>query len=1159
MRSIKKTSYLIDDYIKSIKTIIDASAGNLSIDSLEIYYTSYEYDTIDGIFKLDEYLKPLESPIYLDLIDILKLQNLKYSITGNLSGIDILENTHYWNQIVIHLCYEILRMYPLLYTDDQKNIYNQLKNRLSKISDFIDEIKYLFKKNLINITNYVYLLFMKYYEMEIKTNKNINSPNEEEYVHRVVTDIELYDHQLYTSFNLTNKETRDIFINNVRLLFKEITPYLSFQLDKNKLIEISNELLGYTVDFKSYDEYINFTPPYHTILTNLMNLNIQHLSKLNTPLPMNIRQNIYSVQDIFLDVHSWKEINNFSVEIYLDHLFLNFVLSMIHKYILAMKGILYFQMRDEIIKYINKNKSYLNGTLYTIKDTKKYKENVEIKTIWNNTILLSLLSQSENITLYEIVRSQSQNLYQFVDFIIYYIILINQTPTYKTILGKIQNYTSYSSEQITNLENIVRDLLLYVPDYKNIRDQSMIKNNISPKFHNTLNNVYSLTKDNFVLFNGNLFTPSGSFHNMIFDNVFRKNEKGLTGEINKGLGITGGTEDVSSNVVTNNSRDILQLMMNESSVFYSLNFDKEAFDHSLLTSDLSLTSKLIYTTYTKPKNISDLTNTFGVYIADYIVYRKINDNIFQDIYHLRDKVTPFALMYFLVEYSLGLSLNSKPYGKAYNFDVVSNINLDYDDYLDKFKNKMISIQSGFDSYMTRNRNVISEIVTKSIYDRPFLDYFNTPKVYEFYDLYTKNIDRNIQRITLSNYSYFIEQFIEKKINNPYEILRFISQFEYDENIIDVIRETIKKNYSQYLSKYFYYDWVYSYRDSEGNFDTIVFYTLSKLMEYGFMSEDEYFSLMSMNVEDTEMLYIMMKIYYSFTKDPNDYYKNNGDNDQEIPQLNTSSKVENIIDIIKSMNVDNMRIPTQEMMRKLIDKTPDIDVTRTEEEIQKELNSLVKEDLKNTIDNTDEENEQLEKKFIESGDVQSMHEYMKKQHEKRGLSLSRWLDEYMYGMMTLQIILSMFDPTQVLVDYTFERLLNQGVLGDFIDEWKRNNKDNKEYSGLVMDLSMYPSSLTALHMYEQMVHVLKNNRKVVINRENMLNLLDTWTEDEKWEIEKHGFLASKSFLSMIHNNNPIRYSGSPKIGIQSQIQKIEYTVGKMVVQQGGSGLMELRSI
>lgn len=1211
-----RDNILTEEYEEAIKAIVDASSGILNLPSLEIYYTSFDYDNDeDGMLVFDKYLSIRESKIHVDILYIIQLQNLKYAIDGNLSSMNIILSTHYWNQIAILLCYEIINTTPYFYNDEQKREYYVLKNRLNRISDFIDEIKYLHRKEKLTLINYVYLLFLKYRAIEVNTKSSLHHLREEQYIHRLLSDIELYDEYLYKLIGLADEETRNQFITQLQTIFSYTVSFLTFPASEEALQFIVETLVNPDINVKTFNQLVNTDVPYSTILKNMIHYNHKHLRNMNSFHPIEIRQSIYSIQDIFLDIFEWNKISNFELEIYLDHLFLNLDLSMIHKYILVMKGILYFPIRNDIRSYIERYRGYLNGSTFEIKDNKKYKSNTEIKTLWNDKIILSMIDQTEDVFLYPVIYSQTQNLHQFIDFIIYYLTFVNIKPTIEIIINRLQNYTSIVPSTIPNLNKIINDILIYVPDYKMVREKSMIKNNHTPGTNYTLNGVYSLILTQNILFHGRLFTPNESFHQFVFEEIFRENETGISGEILIGLGITGptgptgptggtggtgstggtggtgstgGTGPVGSEIIEIKTSDIiLDNLIQESKIFHSMNFNKESFDHEILTSNLSLTSKLIYSVFTKSQNIVDLSHNFGISISNYITMKKMDPQVYDDIYDFREQITPFALMYFLIDYSVSLTLESNPGGKIVIFDIISDIRLNENDYFNRFKTYVSSVHPSLGDYMEMNRLIGLRIITMPIYDQLFMDYYSTPEVYEFQTLYNKNRDKNIQTINRLNYTYFIEQFVEQDIKNPYDVLIFVSQFEYQENIIDVIRETIKKNYSQYLSKFFYLDWVYSYKDVSGNFNDIVFYTLGKLMDNGIMSEDDFFAMIGVNGDDSIILLISTKLYHTFVKDPNEYYLREGEDENKIPKLNTSGRVENIMDLINNMNFDNMRVPTQEMMKNLINKPADVDVKRTDEEIQKELDSLPKDELKDKVDiNNDESNEQREKKYIESGDVQGMLEYMKEQAKKRGINLDEKLNSFMYGMMALQMWLSMFDPTQVLVDYMFEKLLNQGVLGEFIDQFKKDttyilengdilgstdpkiiaffnlektlNLTSYSNSNIVMNLGYYPSSLVAKLMYENLVAVLKR-QGISVTRENLLNKLETWTDDEKWEVESTAFLAAKLFLSMIHNNNPIRYSGNPRISIKSQIKPITFEKAKMVVHSGGSGLLELRKI
>ena len=533
---------LIDDYERDITKSIDASSSILNLDSIELIYTSFDYKIDeDGSFIFDKLFRLIESQINVDIFYILGMENLLYSIRGNLTGMNIFMTIHYWNQITIHLSYEITKTNPIFYNQDQRNTYLSIKNKLNKISDFIDEIKTLHRKENLTLVNYIYLLIMKYRAIEVHTKSNIHHLIENEYVHRIVSDIELYDDYLYNLLQLYDTSVKDNFIIDLRSAFRNIKPYLVFPSKYNDLKLIADILLESNLSFKSYDQVVNMNVPYSTILENMMKINHQHLNHMNSFHPINIREKIFSIQDIFLDIDIWNKISNFNTEFYLDHLFLNFNLSIVHKYVLAMKGILYFHIESDIITYLTRNSLYLNGSKYQIINNKRYKDNIEIKTIWNNDVINSILTRSENTFVYSLIQSQTQNLHQFIDFVIYYLVITRQHPTLEIILNRIKNYTSFTVSQLTDVERIVHDILVYLPEHRNIREQSIIKNNDTPNASHKLNGIYSLVLDQNLLLQNQLFTPTESFHQFVFDKIFRDNENGISGEIIKGLGQTGPT------------------------------------------------------------------------------------------------------------------------------------------------------------------------------------------------------------------------------------------------------------------------------------------------------------------------------------------------------------------------------------------------------------------------------------------------------------------------------------------------------------------------------------------------------------------------------------------------------------------------------------------
>jgi hypothetical protein len=320
------------------------------------------------------------------------------------------------------------------------------------------------------------------------------------------------------------------------------------------------------------------------------------------------------------------------------------------------------------------------------------------------------------------------------------------------------------------------------------------------------------------------------------------------------------------------------------------------------------------------------------------------------------------------------------------------------------------------------------------------------------------------------------------------------------------------------------------------------------LEYGLLTETEFYQFIKEDFQTYEVpsILTMMNMNYTFNTAPISAYGAENPNDIKS-KINTDISPENIYDLVKNMNFDNIAVPTRESMKKLLNKVPTTNIKRSNEEIEKEYDQLEK---RNAVINSNETNEDKERKYIESGDTQSMLAYLTKEANKRGINLNSQFQQIMISLMMVQIWISMFDPTQVLTDIMLEKLLNQGVLADFIDREK--NKDSE----LVMNLTFYPSSLVAKLMYENLVDLMRR-QGISRTKENIINKLSNLTADEKWEIEYASLMLGKLVVDTIKNPNPIRYSGNPNVSFKSQIQPIEFTKAELVVQPGGNGLIEIR--
>jgi hypothetical protein len=752
--------------------------------------------------------------------------------------------------------------------------------------------------------------------------------------------------------------------------------------------------------------------------------------------------------------------------------------------------------------------------------------------------------------IYSYLLSHNLSLETKIDFTIYYLLYLDQNVPHPTkIINRLQTYLDVipSETILSKIEMISRT----IPIRHWVKQQSYIADPENDLSFYPLNGIYSLQLSNHLTFRKELFTPEISFYRKIKESIFDLAEQDISGEC----------IDPSLNTL-NGSKFVLDHLYKNQKVFSAMNLDREEMDHYLLVDcSSSKTCKWIYMIYSQSKNHLDISGNFGSSIADYICHRKISNQVLNQLTLLYQNriITLFAILYFLLEYSLDLQLQSESYGKAIQIDIISDIRLNENKYLKSLQSALNGypvIQQLLDNPVYASRVIHTLAFSDSLTRK--MNYFTTPDVYGLNRLYNYNRDLDRQRITMKNYSFLINQIVSNQIKNPKEYLILLEHFEFDEDVLNKIRETIKRNFSQLLSTDFYKQWINQNKDGSGNIDLVVHYTFGKLLRMGAMLEDEFFEILYQMEQDSIELILGLKIYYNLKTDPNQYFAKKEldySDPNQLPKLNLHENPDNIFELLKNLDYTKKRIPTRDMMKVLNKETPDPGIGRTEEDIQKELDQEMAE-FRKSIEEDPTPDEEKEKKYIESGDVQSMLEYMKVQGKKRGFDLNATLDGYMAGFIILQTIISMFDPTQVLADYLVERLLNQGVLGDFIESERKNNK--KDGQDFFMDLTTYPSSLVAKLMYENLKSLLER-KGVEVNSENMLNQLDTWTEDEKWEVEKTAFLAAKAFLRFINNNNEIRYSGNPQIDISSNIKKIEFQNPKMIVKPGGSGLIEIRKI
>jgi hypothetical protein len=1104
-----------------IKNYMDGSGSELrSSDKIYLHFFEnllFEYNFYineDSDIIVDQ-INKIKAKKQVENLDVLIIMNIRYHLDRVLPNIRYFLNTPLIKQILYIYSHQILNRIPYL-DPEYKDIYLLLESNISKVSNLISELKNMKLREVITLQDYIFLIWMKYYVDEIKSNKpKMFRMVKEEYYFRVKTDIQMHDEYTFTEMSNTPN-----FISILDKLW-ENTSFIRFdRMTKDRILGYLNQWIDINFDpFETFEMHVDFQVPYDIIIKNIKDINQKHINEINISIPLDLRKNIYSIQDVFLDVERFDKYDNFNIRLYLDELFLGPHLHPFHKIMLLLKSV-FFSVHKQIIYYFKVNQNRL-------------------KIEFNEDIVESFLNQNENPNVFTKILPwiPFNYLESSIDFIIYYYYFCFKTIPNNNLIKERLSFFNYPIQMLDQSIILGGQIIQTFPTLNTIDKISFYNSptNSSEKF--ILNGVYSLYLDNMITFYNDLFYPKQNFYDVLVNEIFLNKESDVSGEL----------IDISQNLLGSNA--ILNNLIQNTQMFQSLNLDKIDLDHYILNhNEISLTSKWLYLIYNPSKNRIDISNNFGGILSDYFCDKIYQDNILSEVSNLfvNKKVTAFGILYFIIDYSLGLNIKTEAYGKQFSFDIVSDICLNQD----KFKNELSKKLIQFPVLQNLiSLNTFGKILAMDIYDNLFKNYFNSGDFFKFRNIYYLYQRINNKVINKNNYTDFIQYIIERNVSNPFEYLKIIQNYSIESETANMIRETIKRNFSQILSVDFYKDYVLQTLDPSGNIDIQVFHTLGNLLKLNAMSEDEFFEVMLQSTNKEIELYNGVKIYYDFNKDPMDYISVKEQNNY-LPKFNLSPKVENILELTKMMNFEKIRILPKNLIN---ESSLSTNISRTEEEIEKELQKSSQE-LRESIEADPDPDEVKEKKYIESGDVQSMLEYLKLGAKKRGFDLNRYLQEYMIGFMLLQLWLSMFDPTQVLSDYLVERILNQQVLGDFIKE----EKDSGKYIELYMDLTTYPSSLVANNMYNNLKELLIR-KGIPVTKDNMLNQLATWTEDEKWEIEKTGFLASKQFLEFIHNNNEIRYSGNPQLSPESNITKITYQNPKLMVKPGGSGLLEIRKI
>lgn len=1057
-----------------------------------------------------------------NILDILKYVSMNNILFDKLVTSNDFDNSTLWIQYFIILVQKLYSQ-NMWITDYRKSFkYNTMEQKINDFITFMDELDRFYQKGYIDQQNFLYMLYLKYSVDELKLDSTI-------YVNKVLTDLELYKNNLYKAWSLDQNVSRQNFKSIQQTKISEMIPYLKTSLSDSDVNAYLNEK-GLTGSYTSLNSLINFEVPYLLILENMKKINLENLHRLRNGFSMENKLKIYSMQDVFMDVIHLKDYTNFNLETYFDYLFMYSDLNRVHKYILILKGISFSNIKDDILTYLQENKNYLTGKTSILIDSKPYtSRNIEIKyTLEEDVIDLYLNYYSKNNVHQNILNDCSNNKFTFVDYLIY------------------EQYFKNLSLDKTSLQDIISD-----PSF----DSEL--NHLMEEFSSSIldGKYYSVMK-NVISFEKNIITPNNNYYEYLLQNIiFNFQNEPRIGPSGESLGLSG-------ELLMESYEQMADAIYDFKNKLKSLNINLVDFSNTLFQSNLiSKTSKLIFRIIV-PTGLFQLSSSqvFGDPIEKFLSSGRINQLIFNDIYQLyeNNQINLFVLLLLLWTISFSTPVALPTLGKLSKTDNLVNFSIDKNQFISNYK-----------LYIQSHQNLLSQILNQPSSDywmkrMMMRDYTNSLSYYKTFEqsiLFKNNENnklKNKRYITNDNYINFVEEVIREKVSNPYQLSKMVDQTNMSDDTPNLIASTIKRNFGQIMNTEFYYDWALENIDaSSGKFKQDVGKVFANLLEFGILTEKELFYILkeildpdlSKSLTDSIEIenYIFKEDWRNFMLEETNPKKKN---------TNNSSKMENIYDLISS-NTPTTNIPSPGFLKSLSSETPVVNIRKAKEEINKELHSLPKDDVLNP-DVTPEEKEE---KYYQNRDAQNMFKYIQEQAKARGQDLNEELKHFMNGMMALQIMISMFDPTQVLSDFIFEKILYGGILRDYLNYAKMAE------SKIKMDIRTYGSSVAAFHIYLNARALVYNdldidNKAQDLDKVNKFNelikrKLETMTGDEKWNVEKSALICTRMWNRFINNNNEIMYSGNPgNIGIRSPIQKIDFEDPHMTANPGGNGLIKL---
>jgi hypothetical protein len=970
------------------------------------------------------------------------------------------------------------------------------------------------KETLINIEEWMSILSKFYNNQEISIDEwsqlifvhykqNEIPLLEDNYCNNFIQDLEIYSPDIYLALDISNNYT--IFKNRFCQNFLDIKNTLS-SIDLREHFEYQNEIA--TLNNIILPDQLNFNIPY--------NLIIEQLGR-------------YARYDwnAYLDIEPLMRYDNFSMENYYLTLFLRKDLSQLQKILILLKSCYLSNFKDTFLTFIQTKYQNITQT----DASKNYLSNSSISTRIEKDILTLIISPTFTLTiipiLYNIYIQQSNQLTDFIDALLYYYLhtefilqdsIGNKLFTY--IKNTLNNYGLVIDLSGVDIDEILNNHPIYlINKYNSKQDEFLGK--------------YNSISENVIHVDHNIITPVQVDLDELMEMIFAPKE----------------------------NLDFIDLLSDYENLMYSLNLDLKAWATKVIQHpNISSGKKFLFLCYIKCPYLSILKDLYGVEIANFLFYQIPSSNIYEKIYQLfvQNVIDNFGLISFLLSYSTFENIPFENIGKKSMFDIVSNINMDIKKYLDLFRLKIYQVHPNLYQVLSPNNSLWEALILKNrFFKDQYLD-LEVDRMHHLSQLQSKQIvyDRNANS--------FISIYISKNIKDPLDLLLFLERYIFEDGVLDKIKNNLKE--LNYLNKFFYKNWIENQKIGEiYSIQTPIL--LSKLLNLKILNEDEFFDVLEI-VSNYNVLLNAISYEYEFSKPIQEYKfypkiasqttqiqtkgfkptQSNNFIDKRPEDLNSLlSKVKENIPLYNKMSIYHKKVMNGERF----------DENELFSQIFSDLSGSVVESSSNNL--SDEELEEL----VDQKNFQKIDDYLMYINKNNAQEIVNMISSVNSRVIATQTILSMFDPTQVLVDYLFDDLVQNGIIPN---EIKNRN--------LPMKVSSFPSFYMAYQIMFYLGGRWVSKNQSTINLQDLIltklksqdanflsdlrkdyeNIMNN--EDEKYKMIKTTFWQTIMYVKFIHNENPIAFNADLSVNNNSKYTITMNESAKMKVQKGGDGMVKL---